>query len=230
MPQKDYYAILGVPRSASDDDIKKAYRALAIKFHPDKNPGKEQWANEKFKEINEAYGVLGNPDKRRQYDQFGTTGDAADVFGSHTTQSTFEDLVHEFGGQGLNTDFLDSIFGDFLRGRSFTFRQYGRPGGSSRIIFNVPEDESLFEQASPVRPPGQDVNYEITITAQQAKKGLEKDLVRGGRRLRVKIPAGIKSGQRVRLGNARFTTDGVPGDIYIKVIVKQRVAGKKAAQ
>ena len=65
MPNKDYYKILGVPQTASDDDIKKAYRKLAMQYHPDKNPGKEKWANEKFKEINEAYGVLGNVDKRQ---------------------------------------------------------------------------------------------------------------------------------------------------------------------
>jgi len=223
MPKKDYYEILGVPRSASDDDIKQAYRKLAMQFHPDKNPGKEKWANEKFKAINEAYGVLGNPDKRKQYDQFGTTGDAADIFGSHTTQTTFEDLMRDFGGQGLGTDFLDNIFGDFLRGRSFSFRQYGRPGGTSRIIFNIPEDENLYTQAqqAPGYSPSPDINYEIVITRKQAKKGMEKDLTRHGKKLRVIIPAGIKSGQRIRLRNARITTDGIPGDIYIRVLVKE---------
>jgi curved DNA-binding protein len=227
MPKKDYYEILGVPRSASDEDIKKAYRKLAMQFHPDRNPGKEKWANEKFKEINEAYGVLGNPDKRKQYDQFGTTGDASDIFGSHTTSATFEDLMREFGGQGLRFDFLDNIFGDFLRGRDFSFRQYGQDGGASRIIFNVPEDENIQDfymqgqrNRTRTRPQYGSANYEINITPEQAQKGMEKDLVRKGKRLRVKIPAGIKSGTRIRLQNARQTTDGLPGDIYIKVIVK----------
>ncbi len=220
---KDYYAILGVSRNASDEDIKKAYRKLAMQYHPDKNPGKEKWANEKFKQINEAYGVLGNPDKRKQYDQFGTTGDASDVFGSHTTQTTFEDMMHEFGGQGLGTDFLDNVFGDFPRGRGFSFRQYGQPGGTTRIVFNVPEDESLYEEVprGGRRPPqSRDVNYEISITPAQAKKGMEKDLTRRGKKLRVKIPVGIESGQKIRLRNARLTTDGTPGDIYITVLVK----------
>ena len=227
MPKKDYYEILGVPRGASDDDIKKAYRKLAMQFHPDRNPGKEKWANEKFKEINEAYGVLGNPDKRKQYDQFGTTGDASDIFGSHTTSATFEDLMREFGGQGLRYDFLDNIFGDFLRGRDFSFRQYGQDGGASRIIFNVPEDENIQDfymqgqrNRARTRPQYTNINYEITITPEQAAKGMEKDLMRKGKRLRVKIPAGIKSGTRIRLQNARLTTDGLPGDIYIKVLVK----------
>jgi len=225
MPKKDYYQILGVPREGSDDDIKKAYRKLAMEFHPDRNLGKEKWANEKFKEINEAYGVLGNPDKRKQYDQFGTTGDASDVFGNQATSATFEDLMKEFGGQGLGYDFLDNIFGDFLRGRSFSFRQYGRQGGSNRIIFNVPDDQNMEDvfaqgQRRGARTQIADVNYEITITREQAQKGLEKDLARNGKRLRVKIPARVKSGTRIRLTNARYTTDGLPGDVYITVLVK----------
>jgi curved DNA-binding protein len=220
MPNKDYYATLGVPKTATEDEIKKAFRKLAIQFHPDKNPGKEKWANEKFKEINEAYGVLGNPDKRKQYDQFGTTGNVSDVFGSHTTQSGFEDIMRDYQGQGLNTDFMDSIFGDFLKGRGFSFRQYGQQGRGQRIIFNVPEDENLYQQSYGQQPESPDVNYEINITRDQAKKGMEKDLPRNGKRLRVRIPAGVKSGQKIRLRNARMTTDGIPGDIYIKVLVK----------
>jgi len=229
MPKKDYYGILGVPHGASDDDIKKAYRKLAMQFHPDRNLGKEKWANEKFKEINEAYGVLGNLDKRKQYDQFGTTGDASDIFGSHTTSATFEDLMKEFGGQGLRYDFLDNIFGEFLRGRGFSFSQYGQDGGASRIIFNVPEDENIQDfytqgqrNRTRTRPQYSTINYEINITKEQAEKGMEKDLMRKGKRLRVKIPAGIKSGTRIRLQNARMTTDGLPGDIYIKVMVKSQ--------
>ncbi len=221
MPQKDYYKILGVPQNASDDDIKKAYRKLAMQFHPDKNPGNEKWANEKFKEINEAYGVLGNPEKRKQYDQFGTTGNASDVFGSYTTQTTFEDLMKEFGGAGLKYDFLDGIFGDFLKGRGFSFQQYGGGRGGQRIIFSVPDDSNLEDIYTQTRTASsEDVNYEITITKGQAAKSMEKDLPRNGKRLRVKIPARIKSGTKIRLRNARLTTDGQPGDIYIKVNVK----------
>ncbi|MDO9334425.1 MAG: DnaJ C-terminal domain-containing protein [Dehalococcoidales bacterium] len=122
---------------------------------------------------------------------------------------------------------MDNIFGDFLKGRGFSFRQYGRDGGASRIIFNVPEDENIqnyYTQGqrarARTRPQSSAVNYEITITGEQAEKGMEKDLVRKGKRLRVKIPAGIKSGARIRLRNARLTTDGLPGDIYIKILVK----------
>jgi DnaJ-class molecular chaperone len=220
---KDYYQILGVPRNATQDQIKKVYRKLAMQYHPDRNPGKEKWANEKFKEINEAFSVLGDPQKRNQYDQFGTVGNIGDIFGSPFTRSTFEDLMQDFGGSGLGFDFLDNIFGDILKGRGFSFRTFSR-GGPGRIRFEAPGGinlEEIFGQAqySP-RPPRQQVSYEITIDKEQAAKGSEKDLVRKGKKLRVKIPAGVKTGTKIRLRNARQITDGQPGDIIIKVKVK----------
>ena len=220
MPKKEYYNILGVPRTASDDDIKKAYRKLAMQFHPDKNPGKEKWANEKFKEINEAYGVLGNPDKRKQYDRFGTTGNASDVFNSYTTQTTFEESMKDFDGAGLSYDFLDGIFGNFTKPRGFSFRQWASDGRGGRIFFSMPEDENIEEAYYSQQPQYQsshDVNYEITITREQAMHGVKKILHRNGKRLEVKIPAGST---RVRLPNARLNTDGIPGDIYITIDVK----------
>ena len=107
MAAKDYYQILGLAKNATADQIKKTYRKLAMQYHPDRNPGKEDWANEKFKEINEAFSVLGDPEKRRQYDQFGTVGNMGDLFGSQATRTTFEDLMKDFGGAGLKFDFLD---------------------------------------------------------------------------------------------------------------------------
>jgi DnaJ-class molecular chaperone len=86
---KDYYRILGVPTNASDGETKKAYRKLAMQYHLDRNPGKKEWANEKFKEINEASGVLGDPQKRKQYNQFGTVGNIGDIFSSPFTTTTF---------------------------------------------------------------------------------------------------------------------------------------------
>jgi len=220
---KDYYQILGVPRNASDADLKKAYRKLAMQYHPDRNPGREKWANEKFKEINEAYGVLGDPEKRKQYDQFGRVGDIGDIFSSANTRATFEDLMKEFGGAGLGFGFLDDIFGDFLKGMgsSFTFRTYSRPGGrarsgpGSRIRVNLDE---ILEQAR--RTQQQDVRYELTINADEASKGTKKTLTRKGKRLEVKIPAGVKSGSIVRLRNARQVTDRQPGDILVQIKVK----------
>jgi len=219
---KDYYKILGVSQNATDKEIKKAYRKLAMQYHPDRNLGKEKWANEKFKEINEAYAVLGDPEKRRQYEQFGTVGNIGDIFGSPFTRTTFEDLMKDFGGAGLGFDFLDNIFGDFLKGRGFSFRKFSRGSGGRRgVRFKIPRGinlEDIFGTAQEVYP--QDIRYEITISREQAAQGLEKDLTRRGKKLRVKIPAGVKSGTKVRLRNARQVTDGQPGDILIQVKVR----------
>jgi curved DNA-binding protein len=219
---KDYYQILGVPRSATGAQIKKAYRRLAMQYHPDRNQGKEVWANEKFKEINEAFSVLGDPQKRKQYDQFGTVGNVGDIFGSPYTRTTFEDLMKDFGGSGLGFDFLDNIFGDSLKGRGFSFKVFSRGfGGPGGMRFKTPGGINLGEIFGRTRrSPRQDARYEIALTREQAVRGMEKDLIRKGKKLRVKIPAGVKTGTKVRLRNARQTTDGQPGDIIILVKVK----------
>ena len=219
---KDYYQILGMPRTATEEQIKRAYRKLAMQYHPDRNPGREKWANEKFKEINEAFSILGDPEKRRQYDQFGTVGNVGDIFGSPFTRTTFEDLMKDFGGSGLGFDFLDNIFGDFLKGKGFSFKTFDHGfGGPRGMRFETPRGinlEEIFGRAQ--RPSRQDVRYEITISKEQAAQGFEKDLVRKGKKLRAKIPAGVKTGTKVKLRNACQITDGQPGDITILVKVK----------
>jgi len=219
---KDYYQVLGIPRNATKEQVKKTYRDLAMKYHPDRNPGREGWANEKFKEINEAFSVLGDPERRGQYDQFGQVGNIGDIFGSPYTRTTFGDLMKDFSGSGLGFDFLDNIFGDSLKGRGFSFKTFSRGFRSPKgMRFETPGGinlEEIFGQAQ--RPPRQDAHYEITIPREQAARGLEKDLTRKGKRLRVKIPAGVKTGSKVRLPNARQITDGQPGDIIILVKVK----------
>ena len=216
---KDYYHILGVPQNASDEQIKKAYRKLAMQYHPDRNPDKEKWANEKFKEINEAYTVLGDPQKRKQYDQFGTVGEIGDIFGSPFTRTTFEDLMKDFGGAGLDFSFLDDIFGDRLRGTGFSFRTFGKRGTRFEAwpgeTINLDE---IFGQAR--KPSRQNVRYQLSITPKEASQGTRKILTRHGKRVEVKIPSGVKTGSMVKLRNARQITDGVPGDILIQVIVK----------
>jgi curved DNA-binding protein len=216
---KDYYGILGVPNNASDGEIKKAYRKLAMQYHPDRNPGKEKWANEKFKDINEAYGVLGDPQKRRQYDQFGTVGNLGDIFGSSFTRTTFQETMKDFGGAGLGFGFLDDIFGDFLKGRgsSFSFRG-GRPA-RARFQAWPGQEINLDEIFGQIQRP-RAIHYELAISQGEALQGAKKILKRKGRRLEVKIPAGVRTGNVVRLRNACQISDGLPGDILIKVIVK----------
>lgn len=218
---KDCYAILGVPETASDRELKKAYRKLAMQYHPDRNLGKEKWAHEKFKDINEAYAVLGDPQKRKQYDQFGTIGNAGDIFGSPFTTDTFQEMMKDFGGAGLRLDFLDGMFGDLLKskGSSFCFRGFGaRPGN---VVFDgrPGQEINLDEIFGRARRPAE-VQYELAISQAEALQGVKKILTRSGKRLEVKIPAGVKTGNVVRLRSARQLSDGLPGDILIKVIVK----------
>jgi len=143
---KDYYQILGIPENCSEADIKKAFRKLAFKHHPDTNPGHEKQAEEKFKEINEAYGVLGDKIKRQQYDlarkgQFAGAGYGAgyqgfgysqqDIFnGIFANRSMFDEMNRMFAQAGLrfDQDFLNRVF---FSGRGFTFQFFTSPGGTS---------------------------------------------------------------------------------------------------
>ena len=221
---KDYYQILGVPRNASGEQIKKAYRRLAMKYHPDRNPGHEKWANDKFKEVNEAFSILGDPEKKRQYDQFRTMGDMGNIFSSRVTRSTFEDLMKDFGGAGLGFDFLDNIFGDSLQGQDFYFKTFSRGfGGPGGMRFTTSKGINLEEILKRAKPASRyEANYAIALTREQAAHGLEKDLVRKGKKIRVKIPAGVKSGSKVELKNALQITDNRTGDITIQIKVKEQ--------
>jgi DnaJ-class molecular chaperone len=139
---KDYYAILGIPEGASEDAIKKAFRKLALKFHPDKNPGNEKWAGEKFKEINEAFGVLGDASRRREYNArrkspFAASGnnafsyDQQDIFRSSFSNPVFyEDLNRLFSEMGLRFD-RDFVNRSFFNGQG-VFYSFTSPGPSGQ--------------------------------------------------------------------------------------------------
>lgn len=218
----DYYQVLGVARGASDADIKKAYRRLAMKFHPDRNLGKEKEATEKFKEINEAYGILGDPDKRKQYDQFGTVGNVGDIFGSNNTRATFEDLIKDFGGVGLGLGFLDNIFGEALRGKGYrvSFGGMGGPAGTRTRRGGARRGGvgDIFQGSQQPRP--KVVRYELSVTPEEAISGTRKRLTRNGRRLEVVVPAGVVTGSTVKLTGACTVTDGCQGDILVRIKVK----------
>ena len=218
---RDYYQTLGITENASDREIKKAYRKLAMQYHPDRNSGNEKWANEKFKEVNEAYGVLGDPQKRKQYDQFGTVGNIGDVFNSPFTTMTFQEMMKDFGGAGLRVDFLDDIFGDFMKGRgsSFSFKNFGGKHGKVKSKAHAGQEMNLDEIYGQSQRP-KEVRYELAINREEASQGVKKILKRKGKRLEVKIPPGVKTGNLVILKNACQISDGSPGDILIKVIVK----------
>jgi len=228
MAKIDYYEKLGLGNNASRNEIKNAYRKLAMKYHPDRNHGNEEWAHDKFKDINEAFSVLGNPEKKRQYDRFGTIENIGDIFGDKATRTTFEDLMNDFGESELGFDFLDNIFNDNFRRRGFTSQKFRKEFvGSRGSRFETQGDidfEDLFEHV--INPKASSVNYEVVLSNDQAMEGMEKVLIRNRKRLKITIPAGVKTGSKIRLRNALNKTDGQFGDIFIIVKVIQNHQSK----
>jgi len=172
MAGRDYYQVLGVNRNASAKEIKQAYRRLARKHHPDVNPG-DKSAEAKFKEINEAYEVLSNPEKRRKYDQFGAQWQYADQFA-------------KAGRQG-------QPFRDFSRGgTTFEF------GDLSDIFDSILHDSSFRQaRARPKRRPRLESPIEVSL--EEAYHGTSRVVEIDGRRLEVKIPPGVDNGSKIRI-------------------------------
>ncbi len=206
MAGKDYYKVLDLDSGASDAEIKKAYRKLAMKYHPDRNKGDEA-AEERFKDISEAYAVLSDKDKKRQYDMFGAEGfgqrfSQEDIFQSFDFGSIFDDLG--LGGQG-GFD-IRSLFGG---GAGGGFRPFGG-GGVHR---------------GPTR--GQDSKSPLTISFHESFHGGERSLnltgARGPEAISVKIPPGIKSGQKLRVrGKGQPGAHGGPhGDLFLEIQVSE---------
>lgn len=201
MAKQDYYDVLGVKKGASDDEIKKAYRKLAVKYHPDKNQG-DKAAEEKFKEVSEAYEVLSDKQKRARYDQFGHAGvggNAGNPFGG--AGGPFQNGGFDFNGQSFNFDFggADGAdLGDIL-GAMFGF------GGGAR---------------RPRR--GADHQTTITISFEDAIFGTVAKVNLDGKPTKIKIPAGIDDGMSIRLAGkgGAAPEGGQPGDLYIHVRVK----------
>jgi len=216
----EYYQVLGVAKTASADDIKKAYRKLAIKFHPDKNQGNKK-SEEKFKEISEAYAVLSDPEKRKQYDTYGSAGfhqrySQEDIFRNFD----LNDILRQFGfGGGFqNTGGFRSA-GGFRPGgggASFDhiFGQAGGPGGGC-------QGGGCGSQPAA----GNDLTYELTVTLEEVLHGAEKaiSLRQNGQTqsVSVKVPKGIETGKRLRLSGkgAPSPSGGPPGDLYLKIQV-----------
>jgi curved DNA-binding protein len=198
---EDYYRILGVNRNASEADIKKAYRKLAMKYHPDHAKG-DKAAEEKFKKISEAYAVLSDKDKRQEYDTFGSEGfrqrfSQEDIFRGFN----INDILREFGFGG-------DIFGGESRGARFSYGAGSPLGGRGR------------QQARPTR--GSDLIYELPLTLREAAFGTSKVVTiqnqGASERITVKIPKGMTPGKKLRLaGKGNPGPFGGPrGDLYIQ--------------
>lgn len=197
MTDKDYYQVLGVKKGATAEEIKKAYRKLAVKYHPDKNPG-DKGAEERFKEINEAYAVLSDPQKKTQYDQFGSTGfhqrySQEDIFRGFDVGDIFKDMG--FGTE----DIFSRIFGGGFQG-----------GGRYRAR----------------KQRGEDYSMDLHIGFREAATGGEKrvSFLRNGvkEELSVKIPAGIDNDAKLRIQGkgAQGQSGGPPGDLYLSIKVE----------
>jgi curved DNA-binding protein len=212
MDYKDYYKLLGVDRKASTDEIKKAYRKLAMKYHPDRNPGDKQ-SEERFKEFNEAYQVLSDEQKRARYDQLGSSysdwqrrgapgnfnwGDwSSQQAGQGGTQVNMDELF----GNGMFSDFFRSIFGGAAAGMPGTGNQRSRARMAPRYQQTVP------------------------ISLKEALLGTTRQLQVGERTMEVKIPAGARTGTRVRVSAAGPSgSDGHPTDIYLLMEVAEDAA------
>lgn len=215
MDYKDYYTTLGVSRTATADEIKKEFRKMAKKFHPDKNPGNAQ-AEKKFKEVNEAYEVLSDPEKRKKYDQFGENykqyqqggGANADDFfrqyqqgggGGQYYQGNYEDIFGGAGAGGGFSDFFQNLFGGGAAGR-----QYGG-GGRSRAR------------------QGQDYTAQYEVSLEDAYNGVDTVVNVGQEKLKVKLRPGVRDGQRLRLkGKGGLGAGGGDnGDLYLEVTVRK---------
>jgi curved DNA-binding protein len=215
MEYKDYYQILGVGKNASEKDIKQAYRRLARKFHPDVNPNNKA-AQEKFKEINEAHEVLSDPDKRRKYDTLGANWQQYEAYQRAGGQGPFQ-----WGGGGahyrtVTPEEFEQIFGGFGSGDGGEFAGFS---DFFRTFFGGGFGTGARTQARPRR--GRDIEHEIQITLEEAYRGAARIIEKDGRRLEIKIPAGVKTGSKIRYaGEGMPGAAGAPsGDLFLHVQV-----------
>src|SRR5512143_504903 len=206
MDYKDYYKTLGVERSASADDVRKAYRKLAMQYHPDRNPGDKQ-AEEKFKEINEAYQVLSDPQKRARFDQLGSAYSTWQQRGGSPNDFDWSQWMSgQPGGQGgvhveygdINDLFGQDIFSDFFRS---IFGGMGGASGGRAQTSTRSRQQPAYQQP-------------ITISLDEAYHGTTRTLQSDERRLQVKIPAGVKTGSKVRVAG------GAPEGLDLYLIVE----------
>jgi molecular chaperone DnaJ len=212
MSKRDFYSVLGVNRNATPDEIKKAYRKLAMQYHPDKNPD-DNAAEDKFKEASEAYEVLSDSKSKQTYDQFGQVGQPSGASPSYYTGPNFEDFDFEnFRGQRTYTtesayDLFNDLFGDIMG------QQKSRRG--------------------PAKTRGADLRYNLTVSFEEAASGCEKNIrfirTRGGKddsaNLLVSVPPGVNSGQRLKLKGEGDSGahGGTAGDLYVIVNLSEHL-------
>lgn len=212
MEYKDYYKTLGVDRKATQAEIKRAYRKLALQFHPDRNPGDKK-SEEKFKEINEAHQVLSDPSKRARYDQLGESYANWQQRGAPAGGFNWDDWFTTAPSGNVRVevgdleDLLGGGFSDFF----------------ARIFGGMPDMGSTSSRRGasrrPVRQERLSAQQQVTISLLEAYQGTSRRVDIDGHRLEVKIPAGAQTGTRVRVSGAVQSPDGQKGDIYLIIQV-----------
>ena len=199
----DYYKILEIDRNASADDIKKAYRKLARKYHPDLNPNDKE-AENKFKQVNEANEVLSDPEKRKKYDQYGQDWKHAEEFergGAHQSRPRGQQSSRAYSGHFTEEDFSDFFSSMFGGGASGGFQSSGREG---------------------VKYKGADYKAELHLKLSDVYKTHKETLTVGGKNIRLTIQAGVEDGQTIKIkGYGGEGINGGPkGDLYISFVIK----------
>ncbi len=206
MEYKDYYKILGIPKNASEKEIKAAYRKLARQLHPDLNPN-DKGAQERFKEVNEAHEVLSDPQKRKKYDELGANWKQYEQYQRAGGQGPFA-----WGGGGggqyrtVSPEEFEQMFGD-LGGASDFFRTFFGGG------FGNPRGTQSRR--------GQDIEQPVQVTLEEAYRGTKRTLQRDGRRVEVNIKPGVKTGSRIRVAGQGLEGNGAgaAGDLYLNIEV-----------
>ncbi len=225
MEYKDYYKILGVSKEADEKEIKKAYRKLARQYHPDVNPN-DKSAEAKFKEINEAYEVLSDAEKRRKYDQLGQSYQSWQQTGGQPGGFDWNQWVaaNQAAGQpgGFRVEYgdvgnIEDLFGG-AGGFSDLFTQIFGGGGPAGPRTRT---GTARQQRSAMPSVGQDLEQEVDVTLEEAYRGAQRLLEIEGRRLEVKIPPGVRTGSRVRVAGegAPGRAGGPRGDVYLRINV-----------
>ncbi len=215
---KDPYEILGIRRNATQEEIKKAYRRLAKQYHPDRNPN-DKSAEQRFKEVHAAYEVLGDPERRSQYDRFGAGGPAPDV---HTWTTgpggvRYQDIPFDFGSLGGLGD-LTGIFEQFFsRGASARPRRRGGPRAAA--------------------PRGADIEHEVELSFDEAVRGAVREIAltaagggQGSEQIRFRVPPGVADGQRVRIRGKGQDGPGGRGDLMIRCRVRSHPYFRREGQ
>ncbi len=262
MSQKDYYQILGIARDAGQQAVKDAYRKLAFQYHPDKNRG-DPAANQKMKDINEAYAVLSDPAKRQEYDlmssRYGTyaydrfrqSHTTEDIFRGSDIDEIFEEFARMFGFRSSRDIFSESYGPQYQRFQFYRTGRYGQgypfrpgrraaPGGqySSGPQVGMPQLNGVtgkiikffLKNIAGIQLPeqGEDLQDTIALAPELAHHGGELSYSCNSKILMVKIPAGIRDGQRIRLKGmgAPGKAGGEPGDLYLVVKTKKSLVRK----